>query len=78
MSELVRCLLAALNGFWAVWKLAMNENSSPNGVVSGVPPSSGSCASAALLDMASATVHAVRTFHRRVMFPSRGTPGAGP
>ena len=65
MSELVTCVLAALNGFCAVWKLAKNQKFWPNGWLSGVPSSSGSCASAALLDMAIATAHtAVRTFHR--------------
>ena len=37
MSELVTCVLAALNGFCAVWKLAMNEKFMPKGALSGVP-----------------------------------------
>ena len=59
MSELVTCVLAALNGFCAVWKFAKNQNLWPNGFVSGVPPSSsGSCASAAPPDSVTPTAHA--------------------
>ena len=50
MSELVTCVLAALNGFCAVWKLAKNQNFSPNGLRQRLPPdsSSGRCAIALL------------------------------
>ncbi len=61
MSELVTCVLAALYGFCAVWKFAISENRSPNGGVSSVPTRSGSCAIAALLDMAMAAAHAAVT-----------------
>ena len=37
MSELVTCVLAALNGFAAVWKFFMNQKFMPHGLVSGVP-----------------------------------------
>src|SRR5688500_4473304 len=70
MSELVTCLLALLNGFSAVLKLATNQKLWPNGLVSGVPNSSESCARAALLDMAIATAHAApRTVNPRLMIP---------
>ena len=78
MSELVTCVLAALNGFCAVWKLAMNDEFRPNGLFSGVPKSSGGCASAELQDITITTVHTVvMTFRCCLMFPSRGKCGAG-
>src|SRR5829696_1940030 len=75
MSELVRWVLAALNGFCAVWKFAKNQNFSPNGLVSGWPPvsSSGRCAIALPPENASAVTQvAASALHRVCMrSPSR-------
>jgi hypothetical protein len=70
MSELVTWVFAALNGFAAVWKLAKNVKFIPHGLVNGVPPSYGGCATAVPADMANATAQAaVNAFHRLFIDP---------
>ena len=70
MSELVTWVFAALNGFCAVWKLARNQESSPNGSGSGVAEVVRVVSGAPSTDMVNATaLAAARACNRLLMFP---------